>query len=100
MIYKTSYKAEFDIYQILAFQAKNTAGQKRQIKPFKTLKGLIPDEWSSYPIKWLNSYQRVRLQCMMCWCIQTVGVTAILAYEFMQYLEGTIHRYTTYMSCL
>ena len=84
--------AEFDIYCILAFQAKISLAQKPHIAPFKLFIGLVPEEWSSYQMRWFNSYYVALLHCIMCWCIQTVGLTATLSYQFIVYYQGILLR--------
>ena len=83
-----SYKAEFDIYQVLAYRAKVSVGQKVYFKPFKSLRGMISEEWSNLEVRWLNSFQRVLCQAIVCLSIQTLGVTAILITQFSSYFSG------------
>lgn len=83
-----SYKAEFDIYQILAYRAKVSYGQHVYFKPFKSLRGLVSEDWSDMQVRWLNSFQRVLLQVIVTFCIQTLGMTAILITQFSSYLDG------------
>eukprot|EP00484_Ammonia_sp_Unknown_P022302 CAMPEP_0197044922 /NCGR_PEP_ID=MMETSP1384-20130603/20869_1 /TAXON_ID=29189 /ORGANISM="Ammonia sp." /LENGTH=299 /DNA_ID=CAMNT_0042476451 /DNA_START=24 /DNA_END=920 /DNA_ORIENTATION=- len=80
-----SIKTEFDIYQILAYRAKISYGQKIYMKPLKTLKGLVPDTWADLEVRWLNSFQRVLCQAVICWSIQTIGVTTVIATQFSSY---------------
>eukprot|EP01083_Nonionella_stella_P274815 933076_1 len=82
-----SYKAEFDIYQVLAYRAKVSYGQKVYFKPFKVLRGLVSEQWSDLEVRWLNSFQRVLSQAIVCFCIQTLGVTVILATQFSSYFD-------------
>jgi len=82
-----SYRAEYDIYQVLAYRAKVSVGQKVYFKPFKALRGMISEEWAQLEVRWLNSFQRVLCQACVCMAIQTLGVTAILVTQFAAYFD-------------
>lgn len=84
-----SFKAEFDIYQILAFRAMVDRNSNRYLKPLKFLQGLISNRYSDLQIRWLNSFQRVFLQAFITGCIQTIGVTAILVTQFLTYFASS-----------
>merc|ERR1719229_323500 len=81
-------KTEFDIYQILAFLSEISINDNKYIKPFKALKGIINEKWSDLQILWLNSYQRVLSQAIICFIIQTIGVTTILGATFNVYFHS------------
>eukprot|EP01084_Bolivina_argentea_P207866 354574_1 len=81
-------KTEFDIYQILAFLSQVTINDNTHIKPFKSLKGIINEKWSDLQILWLNSYQRVFCQAIICFLIQTIGVSTVLITTFHSYFQS------------
>ena len=70
LITSTYTKSQFDIYQVLAYRRCVNPDKKNYIKPLKIFDGILDSKYSDCQIPFLNQYQRILGQAILCFSIQ------------------------------